>query len=228
MSKTNNPKNNLNQTTSTSTSSKKRKPRKPKEEEVHLYDKKEEEVYHEPHFLYKLFVILFGFNYLLPISNSLWGLTFILTRGYILFNIDINKIMHFLNDLFGQSNVSSERGVLYTFFIFLPVVLYILAYVIWYIWVSITVIYWNIGFFERNNYSGTGKYDQIEKLKEYRDNKMKFMSYKDATDLMRKTAVINNLDDSNPEARKTLDYINNKIKFMSYKDSIDFLNGNKK
>jgi hypothetical protein len=205
----------------------KKRVRKPKEEVVYLVDKKEEEVIYEPSFLYKLFVILFGFNYLLPISSPLWGLTFILFRGYAMYNFNIDEVYRSINGFFGQSNITSEMGVLYTIFVFLPLTLYLLAFSIWTIWVSITVFYFNTGFFERNsNYSGN--YDQIEKLKEYRDNKMKFMSYKDAADLMRKTAVINNLDEKNPQARRTLDYINNKIRFMSYKDAVEFLNGSKK
>jgi hypothetical protein len=70
-----------NNSTSNNTASNKKRVRKPKEEVVYLVDKKEEEVIYEPSFLYKLFVILFGFNYLLPISSPLWGLTFILFRG---------------------------------------------------------------------------------------------------------------------------------------------------
>jgi hypothetical protein len=144
-----------------------------------------------------------------------------------MYNFNVDEVYRSINGFFGQSNITSEMGVLYTIFVFLPLTLYLLAFSIWTIWVSITVFYFNTGFFERNsNYSGN--YDQIEKLKEYRDNKMKFMSYKDAADLMRKTAVINNLDQNNPQARKTLDYINNKIRFMSYKDSVEFLNGSKK
>lgn len=233
MPKTNNSKKNTtgntnnNSTSNNAAPPSKKRVRKPKEEVVYLVDKKEEEVNYEPSFLYKLFVILFGFNYLLPISSPLWGLTFILFRGYAMYNFNVDEVYRSINGFFGQSNITSEMGVLYTIFVFLPLTLYLLAFSIWTIWVSITVFYFNTDFFERNsNYSGN--YDQIEKLKEYRDNKMKFMSYKDAADLMRKTAVINNLDENNPQARKTLDYINNKIRFMSYKDAVEFLNGSKK
>jgi hypothetical protein len=78
--------------------------------------------------------------------------------------------------------------------------------------------------------SGESDYSEIRKLKEWRDNKMKFMSYEDSAKLMRDTSVINNLDSNAeyPEAKKTLDYINNKIRFMSYPDAVKFLRGDKK
>jgi len=76
--------------------------------------------------------------------------------------------------------------------------------------------------------SGFDDTSEIEKFLSWRDNKMKFMNYKEAAELMRKTAVLNNLDPTNPEAKKTLGYINNRMKFMSYPDAVKFLNGEKK
>jgi hypothetical protein len=78
--------------------------------------------------------------------------------------------------------------------------------------------------------SAESDYSEIGKLKEWRDNKMKFMSYQDSAKLMRDTSVINNFDSNAeyPEAKKTLDYINNKIRFMSYPDAVKFLRGDKK
>ena len=57
---------------------------------------------------------------------------------------------------------------------------------------------------------------------------MKFSSYKENTELMQQSAILNNLDQNDPEARKTLDYINNKMRFMSYQESLNFLKGGEK
>jgi hypothetical protein len=86
--------------------------------------------------------------------------------------------------------------------------------------------------FKFGNWESSGEPDlsEVKKLKEWRDNKMKFMSYEDSMKLMRDTSILNNLDSNSeyPEAKKTLSYINNKMRFMSYPDAVKFLRGDKK
>jgi hypothetical protein len=56
---------------------------------------------------------------------------------------------------------------------------------------------------------------------------MKFSSYGEASQLMRDTALLNNLTPANPEAKKVLTYINSQIQFMGYSEALDFLRSNK-
>lgn len=89
-----------------------------------------------------------------------------------------------------------------------------------------------IYFFRFGNWdsSSSSDFSEIEKMKQWRDNKMKFMSYEESAQLMRDTSIINNLGSNSdyPEAKKTLEYLNNKMRFMSYEDSVKFLKGEKK
>ena len=71
-------------------------------------------------------------------------------------------------------------------------------------------------------------YREIEKFLDWRNNKMRFKDYESSAQMMRDSAILNNLDKSDPEARKTLDYINNKMRFKSYPDSLDYLRGKNK
>lgn len=69
--------------------------------------------------------------------------------------------------------------------------------------------------------------DGLIRLLDWRNNKMRFMSYRDGSQLMRDTALLNNLSESDPEARRQLDYINCKLSTMGYTEALEFLCGNK-
>lgn len=67
----------------------------------------------------------------------------------------------------------------------------------------------------------------IENILKYRDNKMAFMSNKDAAEFMRGTGHIDMML-SRPDleqSRKTLSYLNNKIAFMSNESALNFIKG---
>lgn len=82
--------------------------------------------------------------------------------------------------------------------------------------------------FGEDVYGENESYSEIIRFKNFRDNRLKFMSYEDGVKLLADTSIINNLDVKDPAARKTLDYVNNKLRFRSYQSGLDFLRGNKK
>lgn len=83
----------------------------------------------------------------------------------------------------------------------------------------------NFGF----NDTGDGNLNNIEKVLSYRDNKMTFMSNKEAAEYMRGTGHVDMML-SRPDlkqSRKTLSYLNNKMAFMDNETALNFLKGNK-
>jgi len=75
--------------------------------------------------------------------------------------------------------------------------------------------------------SSDSNYDNIEKLLKYRDNKMAFMSNREAAEYMKGTGHIDMMI-SRPDlkqSRKTLSYLNNKTAFMSNESALNFLKG---
>ena len=68
-------------------------------------------------------------------------------------------------------------------------------------------------------------YDRINKVLSYRDNKMAFMSNKDAAEFMKGTGHIDMML-SRPDlkqSRKALSYMNNKMSFMSNESALSFM-----
>lgn len=66
---------------------------------------------------------------------------------------------------------------------------------------------------------------RIDELLTYRDNKMAFMTNKQASKLLKKTSHVDAMK-NNPEltqSQKTLSYINNKIAFMDNKSALEWI-----
>lgn len=77
--------------------------------------------------------------------------------------------------------------------------------------------------------SGDGRLNNIERVISYRDNKMAFMSNKEAAKYMKGTGHIDMMI-SRPElkqSRKALSYLNNKMAFMDNEAAVRFLKSNK-
>ena len=75
--------------------------------------------------------------------------------------------------------------------------------------------------------SSDSGYSNIENILKYRDNKMAFMSNKEAAEYMKGTGHIDMMI-SRPDlkqSRKTLSYLNNKMSFMSNESALNFLKG---
>ena len=124
-----------------------------------------------------------------------------------------------------QMDRGETMGALcYDLFLILPLCLFLLWYFFTTLLMFLGVLYFKPA---SNNNRVKPSYPEIQRLLEWRENKMRFVTYQDATQLMRDTAIINNLDPVNPEARKMHDYINNKLQFMSYSEGCEFLRGNK-
>jgi hypothetical protein len=73
--------------------------------------------------------------------------------------------------------------------------------------------------------SSGGNLNNIEKVLSYRDNKMTFMSNKEAAEYMKGTGHIDLLM-SRPDlkqSRKTLSYLNNKMTFMDNETALNFI-----
>jgi len=181
-------------------------------------------IYHEPQryelseFLRDVFDVIFGWN---------WDMAY--KPFKVLSLIVVRLAIYFIGNKYYDSHlIHVERFLSGNFFG--DTLLVLLAfYGLFHLFgtIGMMIYVFKFGHWES---SGESDYSEIGKLKEWRDNKMKFMSYQDSAKLMRDTSVINNLDNNAeyPEAKKTLDYINNKIRFMSYPDAVKFLRGDKK
>jgi hypothetical protein len=168
-------------------------------------------------FLKDIFDILFGFNFDMAIK-PLKMILFLLVRGLIIFYTCSDIYNSPLNDFANYLEKFWFGGLF-----IVPFCLYGLFYI--FSWITTLIIFF-IGYKEIP--SNKGKYSEINKFKDWRDNKANYTDYEGAADLMRKSSVLNNLDEKNPQAEKTLDYINNKLKFMSYQDGLKWLSGDKK
>ena len=140
-------------------------------------------------------------------------------RGIIIYFILVH--MEAILRLVPVNRDETFKAVLYDLLIPVPVMLFLL----WYIGTSI-LMFLAVAFYNPSS-PKAGEYEEIDKFLDWRDNKMKFMSYPEAQKLMQDSSILNNLDKSNPEAKQTLDYINNKMRFMSYPESLEFLKGKK-
>lgn len=74
-----------------------------------------------------------------------------------------------------------------------------------------------------------GDLNNIERVLSYRDNKMAFMSNKEAAEYIRGTGHVDMLLNRPDlkQSRKTLSYLNNKMAFMDNETALNFLKGNK-
>jgi hypothetical protein len=110
-----------------------------------------------------------------------------------------------------------------------PVCLFVLWYFFTTLLMFLGALYGGFGNSNIDNTPVQTEYSEIQKFLDWRNNKMKFSSYEQSMQLMRDTAILNNLQaaQNDPEVRKTLDFLSNKMKFMSYSDSLDFLRGHK-
>ena len=171
----------------------------------------------QSYFLKDIFDILFGFNFDMAIK-PLKMILFLLVRGLIIFYTCSDIYNSPLNDFANYLEKFWFGGLF-----IVPFCLYCLFYI--FSWITTLIIFF-IGYKEIP--SNKGKYSEINKFKDWRDNKANYTDYEGAADLMRKSSVLNNLDEKNPQAEKTLDYINNKLKFMSYQDGLKWLSGDKK
>jgi hypothetical protein len=164
-----------------------------------------------------IFDIIFGWSIDLG-GRPFKALLFIIFRTYVIFSFQKNEMFHKIENFLCVNFIG--QLIMFAFVFYLG--FYILSTIF------LMIYWWNFGL--SNGAYSSSNFSEIEKLKDWRDNKMKFMSYQDSAQLMRDTSTINNLEESSkhPEARKTLDYINNKIRFMSYPDAVKFLRGDKK
>jgi hypothetical protein len=161
------------------------------------------------------------FSYRIPMNFWRW-LTTMVVRGYIFY---IYSFYH--EDLLKFIAPSPNFG----FFDIIHNIIGIgiCLFCLWYFFT--TLMLFMVAFtykfgYATNSYYGES-FDEIERFKDWRDNKMKFSSYQEATQLMRDSSILNNLDSNDPEARKVLGYINNQMRFMGYKESLEFLRGHK-
>jgi hypothetical protein len=188
----------------------------PKDEYIMGRDEEENSINATSNLLIDVFDVLFGYNFDMAIK-PIKMLMFILIRGLIIYifcsdfyNSPLNEFLNYL----GKFWFGGIFGV--------PICLYSLFYVFSWI-ITLLALFYGSKTIPNNQ----GEYSEINKFKNWRDNKMKYTDYEGATDLMRKSSVLNNLDENDPQARKTLDYINNKLKFMSYQDGLKWLSGRK-
>jgi hypothetical protein len=164
-----------------------------------------------------VFDIVFGWN--LDFGQRLFkSLLLVVFRAYVIFSFQKNDIFYKIESFLCVNFV----GQLIMFAIVFYLGFYVLSTVF------LMIYWWNFALSNDSNIS-VG-FSEIDKFKNWRDNKMKFMSYKDSAQLMSDTSSINNLEQNSnhPETKKTLDYINNKMRFMSYPDAVKFLRGDKK
>ena len=100
-----------------------------------------------------------------------------------------------------------------------------IIFLLWYFFTTLTMFL--APFYSGKGFYGSSSEDfsEINRFIQWRDNRIKFSSYQDGAQLMRDSAVINNLDQNDPEARRMLSYFNSQMKFMSYEDSLKFLRG---
>lgn len=202
---------------------KKRKNNKQEEVQVTYLSDKESE--NNSSIFKNLFDSLLGFNTMI-ILKPFWLIFFIIIRWSFIYSFNYDNFFDSLESFFGQGSISSEKHWLYHLLINLPVSIYLLSFIIWTIWITLASFkyYAFYNSFEQSDSS------EIDKFLNWRDNKMKYMSYKDSVKMMNDTSILNTLNEGskNKEVRKTLDYINNKMKYMSYPDSLKFLKGDKK
>ena len=169
-------------------------------------------------------VILFSTR--IPLHFFRW-IVIMVVRGYIFFFLGAN--LDRIIARFPMETAETFHAFCYDFFIVVPIIIFLL----WYFFTTLTMFL--APFYASNSFgyttrpvSNSNDYSQINRFLNWRDNKMKFSSYKENTELMQQSAILNNLDQNDPEARKTLDYINNKMRFMSYQESLNFLKGGEK
>jgi len=160
--------------------------------------------------------VLVIFSARIPLNLFRW-ITTMAVRGYIFYIYGVyyhNKLLDYLTLPDGHTSIWG-----------LPVILFMLWYFFTTLLMFLAPFYHSPG---SDSFLENETFDEIENFKQWRDNKMRFTDYKESTQLMRDTSVINNLDTKDPEARKTLSYINNKLRFMGYQEGLEFLRGDKK
>lgn len=161
------------------------------------------------------------------ILKPFWLVLFFVVRWFFIYNFNYNNFFSSIQNFFGQGQTSSEQHWIYHLFINLPISLYLLSFIVWTIWVTLASFRFYAFY---NSVDTSNNRESINKFLDWRNNKMKYMSYSDSVKMMNDTSVLNTLNQNsnNKEVEKTLDYINNKMKYMSYSDSIKFLRGDKK
>jgi len=160
--------------------------------------------------------VLVLFNTRIPLNFFRW-LTMIVVRVFLIYQFG-DKLMIW----FPMNRAETFSSFLYDFLIVIPIIVFSLYY-----FFSTLVMFLAPFYSGSNAFSGNGEYTEINRFLDWRNNKMKFSSYGDSAQLMRDSAILNNLDQNDPNARKTLDYINNQMRFMSYSESLNFLRGQK-
>ena len=167
-------------------------------------------------FILDVFIL---FTTRIPLHFFRWVVTMVV-RGYIFYFV----FFIYNGNMFSLSVNSydiSSKAIFHDLFVIIPIVIFQLWYFI------TTFVMFLAPFYSGNSFSvnSSDDFSEINRFINWRNNKMKFSSYKENTQLMRDSAILNNLDQNDPEARKTLNYINNKMRFMSYQESIEFLKG---
>jgi hypothetical protein len=183
-----------------------------------------EATYHEPkkyelsEFLRDVFDVLFGWN---------WDMAY--KPFKVLSLVVVRLFIYFIGNKYYDSHLIHVERFFSGNFLGDTLLVILALYGLFHVFGTIGMM---IYIFKFGNWESSGEPDlsEVKKLKEWRDNKMKFMSYEDSMKLMRDTSILNNLDSNSeyPEAKKTLSYINNKMRFMSYPDAVKFLRGDKK
>lgn len=176
-------------------------------------------------FLLKCFYLAFWFDLSICL-NFVTCFPMLLFRGAFWAILALN--WHAFDVYFTPSE-ETFKDLMFEIFVFAPVMIFIL----WYLVTSFFMFYCGLRSFgglvtvvDNDNVVG-GDYSEINKFIDWRNNKMRFMSYEDSAKMMADTGVLNNLNTQDPEARRTLDYINNKMRFKSYPDALKMLRGEK-
>lgn len=165
--------------------------------------------------------ILFWFDTVICLRPMQWFLM-VAVRGYLIYQFSLHENEFYLS--FTPSREETFGGILYDLFVFLPVMLFLLWYFLTTLLLFLTAIYSGFGY---RTFDDENEFSEIERFKSWRDNKMRFSSYGESAQLLRDSAILNNLDNNDPESRKVLKFINNKLKFMSYEEGVEFLRGKK-
>jgi len=143
-----------------------------------------------------------------------WIITMVV-RGIILYLIPVQAII----DKFPMDRNETLSAVLYDFLVPVPIALFLLWYYGTSILMFLAVVYY------RKPSPNESEFAEIDKFLSWRETRMKNMPYSEAQQLMAETSILNNLDRSNPEAKKQLEYMNSQMRHMSYTDSLEFLRG---
>ena len=165
-------------------------------------------------FIFDIFLL---FTTRIPLNFLRWLITMVV-RGFIFFMLIYHQDQVFAHLKINESATFS--AIVYDFFVIVPVLIFLL----WYFFTTFTMFL--APFYSGGGFSMSSEdFSEINRFVQWRDNKIRFSSYQDGAQLMRETAVLNNLDQNDPEARKVLGYLNAQMRYMSYSDSLKFLRG---